>query len=125
MNITVIRSLIKRQKQKLLSVYLFFSEPLGKDMQYCRLSCAARCWHTNDSLKFKWKINVKRLPTIIIIDKAVVLNSADVHEIEQIYTLPVTAEETAKETKADTELNNNNKVYPQLFKTIDVLRAFF
>lgn len=71
-------------------------------MQYCRLSCAARCWHTN--LKFKCKINVNRLPTII--NKAVVLDSADGHEIEQIYTLPVTAEETAKETKADTEVND-------------------
>lgn len=34
------------------------------------------------------------------------LNSADVHEMVQIYTLPVTAEETAKETKDDTELND-------------------
>lgn len=41
------------------------------------------------------------------------LNTADVHEIEQIYTLPVTAEETAKETKADTELND---IYLALLK---------
>lgn len=46
------------------------------------------------------------------------LNSADVHEIVQIYTLPVTAKETANETKDDTELND---IYLALLR-VDTMR---
>ncbi|XP_054287952.1 uncharacterized protein K02A2.6-like [Macrosteles quadrilineatus] len=54
---------------------------------------------------------LSRLPKNV--EEAAVIDSADVYEIEQIYTLPVTAEEIAKNTQSDPDLRD---IYQSLIR---------